>query len=157
MLQISERILLTIWVGGMWAIGYIVAPTLFSMLEDRSLAGSIAGRLFTIVSYVGLISGVILLAGLLFSLGMQAFQAWRSWVLVGMLCFIVVGQFVLQPKMEALKIAGVEGEAVAQFAMLHGIASILFLVNSLAGLVLVIFGVRAQHLEPPLGGSLSIP
>lgn len=144
MLQISERFLLTVWVGGMWAIGYIVAPTLFSMLEDRSLAGAIAGRLFTIVSYVGLISGVILLGGLLFSSGMQAFQAWRSWLLVGMLCLIVVGQFVLQPKMAALKIAGIEGEAVAQFAMLHGIASILFLVNSLAGLALVIFGVRAQ-------------
>ena len=28
---------LTLWVGGLWTIGYVVAPTLFSTLADRQL------------------------------------------------------------------------------------------------------------------------
>ena len=58
--QISEKILLTIWVGGMWATGYIVTPVLFQMLE-KSVAGNVAGQLFTIVSYVGIFSAVALI------------------------------------------------------------------------------------------------
>jgi len=141
MLQISERILLTIWVGGMWTIGYIVAPVLFSLLEDRAMAGSIAGQLFSIMSYIGLLSGVLLLAGLLFLSGKQALQAWRGWLLMGMLVIVVIGEFVLQPKMAVLRAAGLDGETVSQFARLHGSAAILFLLNSLAGLALIIFGV----------------
>ena len=45
MFQISEKILLTIWVGAMWSVGYIVAPVLFQML-DKPVAGNVAGQLF---------------------------------------------------------------------------------------------------------------
>ena len=38
-----ERILITFWVGAIWVVGYVVAPTLFAMLE-RSVAGDVAGR-----------------------------------------------------------------------------------------------------------------
>jgi len=144
MLQISERIILTIWIGGMWTVGYLVAPTLFSMLEERALAGSIAGRLFTIMSYVGLISAILLLAGLIYSDGVQVLQTWRSWLLLVMLLVIIIGEFVLQPKMVALREAGLTGEVASQFARLHGAASILFLINSIAGLVIVILGLRPQ-------------
>ena len=56
----SERILLTLWVGGMWTIGYLVAPVLFGTLNDRQLAGDLAGFLFKIIGIIGLVSGVIL-------------------------------------------------------------------------------------------------
>ncbi|MCH2219440.1 MAG: DUF4149 domain-containing protein [Dechloromonas sp.] len=36
-------ITIALWVGGLWAIGYIVAPVLFSSLGDRQLAGMVAG------------------------------------------------------------------------------------------------------------------
>lgn len=144
MLQISERIILTVWIGGMWTVGYLVAPTLFSMLEERALAGSIAGRLFSIMSYVGLISAILLLAGLIYSNGAQVLQTWRSWLLLVMLLVIIVGEFVLQPKMAALRELGLTGETASQFGLLHGVASILFLINSVAGLVIVIFGLRPQ-------------
>ena len=58
MFQISEKILLTIWIGGMWAIGYIVAPVLFKML-DKPVAGNVAGQLFSIINYVGLFCAVV--------------------------------------------------------------------------------------------------
>ena len=138
----AERILLTIWVGGMWTVGYLVAPTLFSVLTDRALAGSIAGRLFTVMSYVGLVSGGLLLLSVAMEDGKRLFSQWRGPVLVGMLLIICIGQFVLQPQMAALRDAGLTGANVSAFARLHGVASILFLLNSVGGMALVICGVR---------------
>ncbi|MGD8566705.1 MAG: DUF4149 domain-containing protein [Gammaproteobacteria bacterium] len=134
----GERVLLTLWVGGLWAIGYIVAPTLFVMLDDRQLAGSLAGQMFHIISYIGLIAGALLSASVLKRTGMH----WRVWVLITMLVLVATGEYILQPMMVSLKLQGlVEGSAqMKQFGMLHGIASILYLIESLAGLVLVIFG-----------------
>jgi hypothetical protein len=41
LLPAAERILLTLWVGALWVAGFIVAPLLFSELDDRALAGSL--------------------------------------------------------------------------------------------------------------------
>ena len=133
----SERALLTLWVGGMWAIGYIVAPILFTVLDDRQLAGMIAGHTFTAMSYVGLTCGSLLLTGGAYSRG---WKHWRHGVLLLMLVVVCVGQFILQPMMAELKAQGiVEGSAAAAtFGKLHGVASILFLINSLSGLALVV-------------------
>ena len=48
--NVGERVLLTLWVGGLWAIGYMVAPALFATLEDRALAGNLAGLMFEIIA-----------------------------------------------------------------------------------------------------------
>jgi len=141
MFLISERILLTIWIGGMWVVGYVVAPVLFKMLE-RSVAGDVAGQLFTIMSYIGLVCGVLLLTGLVTEYMQTVYRQWRFWLLLGMLLIIVIGQFILQPMMAELKSAGLVDANAQLFARLHGVASILFLLNSLAGLILVISGTR---------------
>ena len=57
----GDRILLTLWVGSLWAIGYIAAPTLFATLEDRALAGTLAGAMFEIVAYIGMVCAALLL------------------------------------------------------------------------------------------------
>lgn len=139
--SVSERILLTLWVGGMWTTGYLVAPILFTVLDDRQLAGMLAGHMFTAMSYVGLACGGLLLSGSLFRDGIKH---WRNGVLLLMLVIIAIGHFVLQPMMAELKAAGIlEGSAsAAEFGKLHGIASVLFLINSLSGLVLVVSPTR---------------
>jgi len=142
MIQIGEKILLTLWVGGMWTVGYIVTPTLFKML-DKQTAGDVAGQLFTIVSYLGLFAGVVLLFAAIYQSGLVALRHWRSWVLLLMLLLISIGQFVLHPMMVELKAAGLEGVNAGQFGKLHGAASALFLCNSLAGLSLIIWGAFA--------------
>ncbi len=137
----GERILLTLWIGGMWTVGYVVVPTLFDMLDSRILAGAIAGRLFTIISGIGILSAVVLIAGQLLWASVPWRRNWRLGVLAGMLVILLIGQFGLQPQMAALKAAGLADPAsAAAFGRLHGISSALFLVNSLLGLVLVIFG-----------------
>ena len=144
MFQITERLLLTLWIGGMWSVGYIVAPTLFSMLDDRTLAGAVAGQLFTIMSYVGLVAATVLLSAQCYRSEMVWHRNWRVWVLLLMLLLIVIGEFYLQPLMAELKSAGLsEGSEYARrFGQLHGVASALFVINSLLGLGLVVFGLR---------------
>lgn len=142
MVSVSERILLTLWVGGLWAIGYLAVPVLFHALDDRQLAGELAGRMFAILSIVGLVCGALLLAGALYRAGKHWRRAWRVWALLAMVVLVAVGFFVLQPMMQDLKAQGlVEGSAQAEkFGRLHGISSIMYLVTSLLGLVLVIAG-----------------
>ncbi|MFP3873616.1 MAG: DUF4149 domain-containing protein [Thiohalophilus sp.] len=143
---IPERIALTLWVGGMWITGYLVAPMLFSVLEDRALAGMLAGRMFSAMSYVGLVCAGLLLLIHFQKTTLNDWRQWRRWVLLAMLLVIVMGEFVLQPMMAELKAQGLDEGSVAQqrFGMLHGLSSSLFLFNSLAGLALVIFGLEAD-------------
>jgi hypothetical protein len=63
-----------------------------------------------------------------------------------MVLVIVIGEFVLQPMMAQLKETGlIKGsDAASQFGRLHGVASLLFLLNSLLGLALVVFGLEKQ-------------
>ena len=61
-----------------------------------------------------------------------------------MFIIIVIGQFVLQPMMAELKVSGITGENKAEFGRLHGMASVLFLLNSLAGLALVVSGLERK-------------
>jgi len=133
----SERILLTLWVGGMWTVGYVVAPTLFGVLDDRQLAGFIAGHLFTSMSYIGLVCGGLLLFGNAYRSGIKNKT---NYILLLMLVLVAIGQFILQPMMADLKAQGlVEGSVTAaNFGKLHGVSSILFMVTSIAGLILVI-------------------
>ena len=46
--------------------------------------------------------------------------------------------------MEELKAAGLDGENASRFGRLHGMSSVLFLINSLAGLALVISGLSKK-------------
>lgn len=131
----GERILLTAWVGGQWAMGYMVAPALFASLEDRSLAGTLAGTLFEIIAYVGLACGGFLL---LFNQVRHSQQRlnWRAIVLVFMLIFIAIGTFLVAPTIGDLRAQGLADSAA--FGQLHGFASVIYLLTSLLGLALVV-------------------
>lgn len=144
--HVGERLLLTLWAGSLWSVGYLVAPTLFALLDDRHTAGFLAGRLFEIVAYVGLVCGTLLLIG---QLARNGWRAWRVYALVTMLALTAVGQFALRPWMAAAKAEG----AADHFAVLHGISSTLFLVVSLLALALVAFGISASPAERAAGSA----
>lgn len=137
-LPAAERILLTAWVGGLWAIGYISAPTLFAVLDDRKLAGQLAGEMFHIINWLGISCGIVLLLIVLKRYG----RIWQFWVLLLMLVLVLNNEFVLQPMMAELKAQGlVEGSEVkSRFGLLHGLSSIAYLLTSIMGLVVVGLG-----------------
>ena len=134
----AARIALTLWVGGMWTTGYIVAPVLFNML-DKQTAGEVAGRLFTIISYVGIGCAVLLLMDA--STGnTPMWKQTRVRLVAVMVLIVMIGPWGLQPRMVELKAQGLDQAAVrAQFGRLHGAAAVLFMINSLLGLALVVF------------------
>ena len=86
-------IFITIWVGALWAIGYLAAPTLFSTLSDKQLAGMVAGRLFTLVAYVGMASAAYLLLQRLTRVGMSALRQPYFWIVLVMLLLTLAGHF----------------------------------------------------------------
>jgi hypothetical protein len=131
----GERILLTLWVGSLWAIGYIAVPALFASLEDRALAGTLAGVMFEIVAYIGMVCAVLLL------LSNQVRNPgrrlnWRAVVLLVMFLLVVAGQFVVAPMIAEIREAGTS--ASSAFAWWHGVASFAYLITSLLGFALVV-------------------
>lgn len=53
MLAAVARVLAGLWAGSLCTICGIVAPALFAMLDDRRLAGELAGRFFEIATWLG--------------------------------------------------------------------------------------------------------
>ena len=136
-------ITLTLWVGGLWAIGYLVAPVLFATLADRQLAGMLAGKLFALIGWVGLASAAYLLLFMLIRFGRSALKRGVFWLVVAMLVLTVLSQFGIQPllaqlKADALPRAVMESVLRDRFATWHGVSSILYLVQSVLGLLLVV-------------------
>ncbi|MBN4078667.1 DUF4149 domain-containing protein [Gammaproteobacteria bacterium AH-315-C21] len=149
--NLGERILLTLWVGGTWTIGYIAAPVLFNFLDtDRQLAGAIAGEMLRAMLTIGLICGVILLiSGALSGLN-AALKSWRWWLIVAMLVIILVSLFGVHPMVAELKLQKDLMDAIeykSQFGKLHGLSAAIYLLLSILGLVLVVFGLRRPSLD----------
>ena len=140
----------TVWVGAVWTVGLMVAPTLFDYLPDRIVAGSIAGRLFTYTALLGLGCGAYLLLFRLARFGTHALRHTFFWVVLAMLVVTLVGQFGVQPILEALRDQAWPKQ-VAQsvlrdrFATWHGVAGVLYIVNCVLGLALVLLQPRAPH------------
>lgn len=133
---------LTLWIGGLWAIGYIVAPTLFSTLADRALAGSLAGKLFTLIAYVGIGCAAYILLFRLVRFGGACFKHAIFWIALAMLGLTLAGEFGVQPILATLKNQALPKEVMEsvfrdRFAAWHGVASVLYLIVSGLGVLLV--------------------
>lgn len=134
-----------LWVGSLLTVGYLVAPAIFSTMTDRQAAGMVAGSIFRIEAYLSLIVciGLMVLSNLLVNRGLHQFRLIR-WILLAMLLCSVTAAFIFIPWMNALR-----DNALAQgmpvmvspsatlFGRLHGVSSILFMLQSLLGIFLV--------------------
>ena len=65
----SRRVAQTIWIGGVWTIGLIVAPLLFSALS-RDVASGLTWRLLGTMGWVGLVCAAVLLVDWLWRHGL---------------------------------------------------------------------------------------
>src|SRR5712692_5696176 len=52
---------LVVWLGGLIFFSFVVAPTAFSVLPSRHLAGSVVSRSLSALHWMGLASGVVFL------------------------------------------------------------------------------------------------
>ena len=144
-----QSIAATLWVGAMWGIGYIVAPVLFSRLGDRALAGLIAGKLFSLIAWVGIGCAIYLLLFRMLRSGTGVFRQGVFWIALLMLALVCAGEFGIQPIMAALKDEALPKQVMEsvlrdRFAAWHGVSSVLYIIQSLLGAALVVLLGRSK-------------
>jgi hypothetical protein len=133
----------TLWVGGLWVIGYLAVPILFYAQPDRHLAGNLAGKMFETLGYVGIVCGLILLLIRGLVVGKQILSDRSAHIVVAMLSITLMTLFYIQPlmagmKLQVLPLDVMHSVVATQFKLWHGISSVLYLVESLLGAWLVI-------------------
>ena len=134
-----------LWIGALIAVGFLVAPVIFSTLGDRQVAGVVAGHIFKVLAIGSVSLSVILmiLANLLVSRGLNAFRLTR-WALLVMLACAFSEAYIIIPWMDSLRDEAIgigmsimESAWADLFTRLHKISSILFIAQSILGLFLI--------------------
>jgi hypothetical protein len=134
-----KNVLTTAWIGGMWIIGVVVAPALFANL-DKAVAGMLAGKLFHAIGWVGIVAGAFLLIWWIWVESARAFQGAKLWLIIGMLLCTLVNQFAIFPLIAEIKPAvsnAAEGMFGGGLAQWHTISSLIYLVQSVLGLIYI--------------------
>lgn len=127
-----SQVLLTAWAGSLWTICGLVVPLLFATLDDRRLAGNIAGLLFEVESWVAAAFGA---AFILVQLRHSRTRDTRLlWVSAISLTAPLTFYFFLRPIMAAARAAG----DMTRFGLLHSVGGLLFLIACAGTLWLVI-------------------
>jgi len=136
-------LLLTLWVGALWAIGGISAPVLFYQIHDSQLAGNLAGEMFRLLAYFGIFSGGLLLLHNLMQQGGRALKRAYWWLVLLMLLLTLAGHFGIAPilaqlKQDALPVDVMNSVFADRFQRWHGLSSAAFVLQALLGLVAVL-------------------
>ncbi len=137
---IGERLLLTLWVGALWSIGYLAVPLAFINLETL-VAAEYAAKLFFAVSVIGIISGTLILLGKIIIQRGRVIHSWRFWILIAMLIITLLFSMYVQPEMASIKTVDnwrLETNLAERFEWLHMLSQNLYLMLSIAGLLLVL-------------------
>lgn len=119
------------------------AYILFNTLQDRQLAGNIAGHLFTVLSYIGMVSAFYLLIQRLLEFGTNALKQQYFWAVLVMLLLVLAGHFGIQPLLAQMKTDALPNDVMHsvfanRFNTWHGVASIAYVIECLLGFVLVL-------------------
>ncbi len=143
MLSKLNLIVITLWVGALWMTGVSAYVIFIALPENTQLAGSLAGKLFTIVSYIGMASGFYLLIQRLLDYGTGALKQSFFWAAFVMLLLVLAGHFGIQPILAQLKTSALPNDVMhsvfaSRFSTWHGVASVAYLVECLLGFVLVL-------------------
>ena len=120
---------LVVWLGAILFFA-VLAPTTFSILPTRHLAGSVVGAMLSKLHWMGIIAGIVFLASSTIysrlSTGDARLFGIRHILLCAMLVLTLVSQFGISPKMTTLRRSMGEIDAVpmtdparVQFNALH--------------------------------------
>lgn len=140
--EFLQAVAVVLWIGGLWVIGLLVAPLLFQNLTDRSLAGALAGRFFAAMAWIGLGCGLYVLAYRLLRFGGKALRQLFFWLVLLLLALTAAGHFGVQPILASLRQQALPQEVMQSplrdhFAVWHGVAGVLYLIQCALGLAVV--------------------
>ena len=135
-------VLIALWAGALWSNG-ISAYVLFDALQDKQLAGSLAGKLFNVVTYIGFVSAFYLLIHRLAQYGTAALKQAFFWAVFVMLLLVLAGHFGIQPILEGLKSQAFPTDVMQsvfadRFRNWHGVASLAYVFECILAIVMVL-------------------
>jgi hypothetical protein len=137
-------LLVTLWAGSLWTVGYLVAPTLFATLPEPMQAGAIVGTLLRSEAWLSMACAGALLAlfGRVGELDAKRRRGLTLLVLAMLACTLVL-YFGVQPIMAELRAAagpgGLRGSPQAgRFGMWHAISQLLYVIESMLAGVLIV-------------------
>lgn len=121
---------LVVWLGGLIFFSFVLAPTVFTVLPTRHLAGNVVSRSLTALHWMGIVSGIVfLVCSMIYarlSSGSARLFAGRHVLLYLMLALTLISQFGISPKMGTLRASMGEIDTIAlndparvQFDALH--------------------------------------
>lgn len=98
---------LVVWVGGIMFFAFVLAPTVFSVLPTRALAGTVVNRALPILHWMGLVSGIVfLITSIAYSRitvgNAQPFAA-RNLLIVLMIILTLISQYGIGSKLAVLR------------------------------------------------------
>jgi uncharacterized membrane protein len=107
-LRTAMLLALIVWIGGIIFFAFVLAPTLFTVVQNTQLAGDVVSPALTKLHWMGLISGaVFLLASVSYNwrkyLQLRLFTATHV-LMVVMLTLTAYSQFVITPRMRAIRV-----------------------------------------------------
>ena len=122
---------LVVWVGGIIFFSFAVAPTVFSVLPARHLAGLVVTRSLAVLHWMGIVSGVVFVVTAMINARLTTGSVHplssRLLLVYLMLMLTIISQFAISPRMHALRNSMGEFDAVpsddparVRFNALHG-------------------------------------
>jgi hypothetical protein len=109
---------LVVWLGAIIFFGMVVAPTLFSVLPTRQLAGAVVTRTLSVLHWMGLVSGVVFaITSMTYSrltAGVAQPLAPRHMLIYVMIALVLFSQFFLSARMNQLRVDMGEIDRISQ-------------------------------------------
>jgi uncharacterized membrane protein len=98
---------LVVWLGGITFFAFVLAPTVFTVLPTRELAGTVVNRTLPILHWMGVASGIVFLATSIaysaMTTGSAQALAPRHILVLLMLVLTLVSMFAISSRMMALR------------------------------------------------------
>lgn len=138
---------MTFWIGGTLTIGSIIVPLLFKNLDEIT-AATLAGQIFNINAYVGVVALFFALIEVCADYKLLVFHVRRFWYVVIMEIILFINYFAVFPIIVAIrsKLTDVTNHVFnksTEFSVWHSVSSILFLISCILGIMYMLE--KKQH------------
>lgn len=132
-MRLVRRLLLALQAGVLVSVGGLVAPTLFAILDNRLVAGRIAGEIFRRTTFLTIALGLAVF--ILASAEPPAASIARRLRVLLPAALLCLSEFAVRPMIEAARAA--QGPASTAFIAWHSVSTAVFITATVAAVVLV--------------------
>ena len=130
----ARALVVALWAGSLWAVGYLAAPAVFSVVGSP-IAGNVVGKMLTREAWLSMACAVILLVLVRLAPELDARRKQLLNILVlSMLALTLVNYFGLQPVISALR----GSDDRTTFLVMHGVSQLVYVIESVLAAVLVV-------------------